>query len=206
MPSYQTVRRYMRRLGLVRHHRRDASGTSFAFASHLGAIDPDFAARGPGVSQQPGWPSRAMTAYGNEGVSALVLRSEYSIGYMEYGFAQRLGIPVAVLQNRSGAFVAPTPESGAASVAAEAAALLTDARAVVADPEGAASYPIATLAWLLLRERENAPGVAQSLRSFAAFALGQGQGQGQAMAAEMGYVPLPSSAIRQSQALLERLR
>jgi putative transposase len=33
MPSYQTVRRYMRRLGLVRHHRRDASGTEQAIRS-----------------------------------------------------------------------------------------------------------------------------------------------------------------------------
>ncbi len=33
MPSYPTVRRYMRRLGLVRHHRRDASGTEQAIRS-----------------------------------------------------------------------------------------------------------------------------------------------------------------------------
>jgi phosphate transport system substrate-binding protein len=182
--------------------RREASGTSFAFASHLAAIDPGFATRGPGVSQQPTWPPQAMYALGNEGVAALIGRSDYAIGYVEYGFASRLGIPVAVLENRAGAFVAPTPESGAASIASEAAALLTDGRAVVADPKGAASYPIATLVWFLLRERQNAPGVAQALRSFVDLALGQGQ----VMAAEIGYVPLPQSAVLQSKALAERVR
>ena len=46
-----------------------------------------------------------MLMRGNEGVAGRVLQSEYSIGYAEFGFAQRLNLQMAELQNASGNFV-----------------------------------------------------------------------------------------------------
>jgi phosphate transport system substrate-binding protein len=46
---------------------------------------------------------------GNEGVARRVQITDGSIGYMEYEFAQRLGLPIAKLQNKAGEFIAPSP-------------------------------------------------------------------------------------------------
>ena len=53
-----------------------------------------------------------MLARGNEGVAARIKGSEYSIGYVEYHFAQRLGLAVAQLQNRAGRYVEPGERGG----------------------------------------------------------------------------------------------
>lgn len=182
--------------------RRDASGTTFAFVNHIGAASADFATTGPGVSQLPDWPRKAMTAYGNEGVSARIAIAENSIGYVEYGFARRLGVPVAALENRAGTFVSPTAEAGATAIAEGTGAMLGDGRVLFADPEGVESYPIVTLSWMLLRETQDAPFLAPALRALVEIALGQGQAE----AAEISYVPLPGPAILHAQVLLDRLR
>ena len=70
-----------------------------------------------GSATQVDWPGSAMTARGNEGVAGLIKISQYSIGYVEYGFAQRLGLKMAVLENRDGAFVAPGLAAGQQAIA-----------------------------------------------------------------------------------------
>ena len=57
-----------------------------------------------------------MLARGNEGVASKIKISQGAIGYIEYGFALRLGLQMAVLENKAGQFVAPTPLSGAAAL------------------------------------------------------------------------------------------
>jgi phosphate transport system substrate-binding protein len=182
--------------------RRDASGTSFAFSNHLAAVDPAFAETGPGASQLPAWPNRAMTAYGNEGVSARIALSENSVGYVEYGFARRLGLKVALLENAAGAFVGPTPESGAAALAGAVGAMPADGRQTIPDPSGDGAYPVVTYAWALLRAETGDPSRAAALRDFFGFGIAEGQ----AIAAEIGYVPLPAPVVERAAAMLEGLR
>jgi phosphate transport system substrate-binding protein len=182
--------------------RRDASGTSFAFSTHLAAVDPAFAETGPGASQLPAWPNRTMTAYGNEGVSARIALSEGSLGYVEYGFARRLGLKVALLENAAGAFVGPTPESGAAALAGAVEAMPADGRQTIPDPEGAAAYPVVTYAWALLRRETGDPALADALRDFFGFGIAEGQ----AVAADIGYVPLPAPVAARAAAMLDGLR
>ncbi len=58
-----------------------------------------------------------MLARGNEGVASRIKISYGSIGYVEYGFAKRLGLPMAELQNKAGKFVAPDEASGQSALA-----------------------------------------------------------------------------------------
>jgi phosphate transport system substrate-binding protein len=61
---------------------------------------------GLGVGKLIEWPvGTTMYGNGNEGVASRIKISDGSIGYVEYGFAKRLGLPMAVLQNKAGAFV-----------------------------------------------------------------------------------------------------
>ena len=98
--------------------RLDGSGTTYAFTNHLDATSDAWRRDGNGVATRVAWPNRAMLARGNEGVAGKVQRADGTIGYVEYGIARQAGLPLAALQNASGAFVTPSAESGAAAIAA----------------------------------------------------------------------------------------
>jgi len=181
--------------------RRDSSGTTFAFTNHLGAANPWWATQGPGIGKLVDWPGNAMTAPGNEGVARRVEITSGAIGYMGYEFANRLGLPMAILQNKAGAFVAPGPESGQAGLAS-ADAIPADLRVFIPDPAGSAAYPIVTYTWILLNAHYADSAKAQGLKE----AMGWGLDQGQAIAEELGYIPLPESMVARAGEALSRVR
>jgi phosphate transport system substrate-binding protein len=92
--------------------RQDSSGTTFALTNHLAAISPTWREQSLGVGKLIEWPSAAMPASGDEGVASRIKIIEGSIGYVEFGFAKRLGLPMAVLQNKAGKFIIPDDASG----------------------------------------------------------------------------------------------
>src|SRR3984957_12221334 len=64
--------------------RADSSGTSFVFSKHLSAISDDFN-KSVGSNTMPNWPAGTKSK-GNEGVTASVMTTPGSIGYIEYGY------------------------------------------------------------------------------------------------------------------------
>jgi phosphate transport system substrate-binding protein len=96
--------------------RLDSSGTTFAFTSHLSTISPAWAESGVGVGKKVNWPEFVALAKGNEGVGAQIKNREGALGYVEYGYARRLGLAVATLENKEGKYIAPSPEAGAAAI------------------------------------------------------------------------------------------
>jgi len=182
--------------------RRDGSGTTYAFTQHLSAVSEAWRDKGPGAGTLVDFPGSAMTAYGNDGVAGRIRISYDSIGYVEYGYAKRLGLPVAALQNRDGSFVEPSEAAGTAALDATAAEMPADGRQLVTDPAGAAAYPIVTYSWLLLYEIYDDPQVLDGIRRF----VGWGLEHGQTLAGEMSYVPLPQSVVARSKALLDQVR
>jgi phosphate transport system substrate-binding protein len=181
--------------------RQDRSGTTFALANHLSAISPDWL-RGPGVGYAVDWSGRAMLARGNEGVAALVKASEGAIGYVEYGFAERLHLRTAQLQNRAGRYVAPSNVTGQAALASSVAQMPDNLRLYLPDPEGEDSYPIVSLTWLLLYERHPDKQKSAALKRFVTWGLSAGQSYGP----DLGYIALPVDVARQSRAVLERIQ
>jgi phosphate transport system substrate-binding protein len=179
--------------------RRDGSGTTYAFTNHLNAFDKSWQERKLVAAIRVDWPAGAMSARGNEGVAATILHSEYSIGYVEYGFAHGLGLPMAELQNRDGMFVAPAVAAGQAAFTNTT---LSDQNLVqfVSDPAGAASYTIVTLTWALLRDSYRDPHKTDALKAF----LSWGLDAGQAVAGDQQYVTLPSALASAARAALTR--
>lgn len=183
--------------------RRDSSGTTYAFTNHLSTISRAWQNEGPGTGKLIDWPGGAMTGRGNEGVAQKVKISHSSIGYMEYGFARRLGLPMALLQNKAGEFVKPDANSGRAALAAAAARELPDdLRLFVPDPEGSNSYPIVSLSWILLYESYPAPEKAAALKE----AMSWGLREGQPIAEEMGYIPLPEEITSRAGQVVSGIR
>jgi phosphate transport system substrate-binding protein len=95
-------------------HRSDGSGTSFLFTSYLAAVAPQWAK--VGASDSVSWPT-GLGGKGNDGVAAFVKQTPGAIGYVEYAYAKQNGMTYALLQNASGAFVAPTAANFAAAAA-----------------------------------------------------------------------------------------
>ncbi len=180
--------------------RREASGTTYAFTDHLAAVSKEWAAK-PGVGLTVEWPHVAMLASGNEGVASRIRIAQGAIGYVEYGFALRLGLPMASLENKDGQFVAPSPLSGAAALVPISNVDLDWLDRATADPTGAKAYPIVTYSWLLFHKtypKEQAAGVA----SFLDFALDEGQ----SYAPFFGYLPLPAPVVERAKAAVAQFR
>ena len=181
--------------------RQDSSGTTYAFTDHLAAVSNAWSNGGPGVGKLIDWPHVAMHANGNEGVARRIKISEGSIGYVEYGFALRLGLPMAVLQNKEGQFVAPTPQSGAAALAASTGLGLDALDESTTNPAGPKAYPIVTYSWLLLYRSYRAEQT-RSLASFVGYALDEGQ----SYAPYFGYLALPPSVVELGKAAVSKVQ
>ena len=182
--------------------RQDSSGTTFAFTNHLSAVSQEWRDRGPGVGKVVDWPGNAMVARGNEGVASRIKVSEGSIGYLEYGFAKRLGLPLASLENKAGNFVAPNDHSGVEALANNAKQMPENLRLLIPDPDGTDAYPILTLSWLLVYQRYPDPAKASALKQFVTYGLTEGQRDSR----ELGYMPLPDEIVSRSRAALESIR
>lgn len=179
--------------------RVDSSGTTAAFTSHLAAAYPAWREEGLAVGKLIEWPRQVMLARGNEGVASRVKISIGAIGYMEYGFASRLGLPVAALQNKAGEYVLPTEAAGQQGLAEASAADASAMPVAVVDPAAAGAYPIVTYSWLLLYRNYPDAAKGAAVREFVRWGLSD---SGQKFAAEMGYLPLPATVAQLGQQAL----
>ena len=179
--------------------RLDGSGTTYAFTNHLAAISQAWK-QGPGVGRSVGWPGDAMQARGNDGVAGRIKISEGAIGYVEYGFAQRLGLPMAHLENRAGRFAAPEASRIAKVFETSVDQMPADLRQYIPDPAGEEAYPIVTYSWLVLYGAYPHPYEAngRALKAFVHYCLTQGQADSEAL----GYVPLPGPVAELAQKAL----
>ena len=162
----------------------DAAMTDAEIAEvHLSAISEKWRGRF-GAVQLVDWPGATMRVEGNAGVSGRIKYSLGSIGYVELGFARRLGLRTAWLENKAGRFVQATVESGRAVLSS--AQLPNNLRLFFPDPDGLDSYPIITLTWVLLYKDYGNPKKAAAVRELFRWCLTEGQKSGE----ELGYTAL----------------
>ena len=179
--------------------RAESSGTTLAFTSHLAAASPKWKSEVGASKTVDKWKT-GIGARGNSGVAATIKRTPGSIGYLESGYAKFANIQVAVLENKAGTFVAPTPESGQAALAASK--LPANLRLFIPDPEGLDAYPIVTYTWILVKKQYADPTDAKSIKDLLNYCLTDGQ----AMVGELGYIPLPKSVTQQVQQAVQEIR
>jgi phosphate transport system substrate-binding protein len=180
--------------------RQDSSGTTFALTNHLSAVSAVWRDQGPGVGNLVDWRG-AMLARGNEGVAGRIKVSDASIGYVEYHFANRLGLAIAHVQNKAGRYIAPGEQGGQAALAVNVKQMPSNLRLFLPDPEGDESYPIVTFSWLLVYDRYPNPSKTAALKKFLTWGLTTGQSYSR----ELGYIPLPAEVTSLSLAALDRI-
>lgn len=168
-------------------YRSDGSGTTGVFTKHLSSISSEWESS-VGEGKSVSWPV-GVGAKGNEGVAAQITQTGGSIGYLEFGYAEQLGISYASLENQSGNFVKATSETTSETL--KAVELPDNLRAFITDPEGDNSYPIVTYTWILAYQQYDDPAKKQALIDVMTWALENGQQTAQ----ELGYIPLPENVI-----------
>ncbi|MFB2896225.1 phosphate ABC transporter substrate-binding protein PstS [Aerosakkonemataceae cyanobacterium BLCC-F50] len=179
-------------------YRADGSGTTAIFTQHLSAISGAWKSK-VGEGRSVSWPTGS-GAKGNEGVTAQILQTQGSIGYIEYGYARTNKISQATLQNKAGNFVAPTPSNSAAALAS--VQLPSNLRAFVPDPPGANAYPIVSYTWIMAYKTYPDQNKSRALKQ----ALNYGLTTGQNVADDLGYIPLPSAVVSRSQAAVNSIK
>ena len=144
-----------------------------------------------GVGKVIEWPKGTMLAPGNEGVAGRIKISEGSIGYVEYWFAQRLGLRIAAVQNKAGSYITPTARSGELALLGRVATV-KELDASVADPAAPGAYPITTYSWMFLYPRYADRAKGKAMRDFAEWVLSQ---QAQDYGEQLGYLPLTDDVV-----------
>jgi phosphate transport system substrate-binding protein len=177
--------------------RADSSGTSFVFSKHLSAISSEFD-KSVGANTMPNWPVGTKSK-GNEGVTASIMTTPGSIGYIEFGYAKSQNIPFAVLENKAGQFVTATTASGQAALAS--APLPDDMIVWASDPEAADAYPIVTYTWLICYKTYQDKAKLQAMHDLVLYGLTDGQKDAEAL----GYIPLPASVVAKATTVVQAL-
>ena len=178
-------------------YRADGSGTTGVFTKHLSAISPEWKTQvGDGKSVK--WPV-GIGAKGNEGVTAQILQTPASIGYVEYSYAKQSNLKFASLENKAKQFVSPSEKSASKTLAS--VTLPENLRVFISDPEGADSYPIVTYTWILAYKKYTDANKAKAVEATIEYALTDGQ----KLAAELGYVPLPVNVIAKVAAAADKI-
>jgi phosphate transport system substrate-binding protein len=180
-------------------HRSDGSGTSAVFTDYLSKVSPEWKEKvGKGTSVQ--WPV-GIGGKGNEGVTGQVKNTPNTIGYVELAYAAQNKLPVAVIKNKSGAFVEPTFDSVTAAAASSVATTPDDLRVSITDSTGADAYPISSYTYILAYKDQKDPVKGKALVDY----LWWGGHDGQKYARDLQYAPLPDAIAKKAEAKIDSI-
>jgi phosphate transport system substrate-binding protein len=142
---------YLPNASITAVHRSDGSGTTEIFTKALAAFSPDWTAGGASSVE---WPvdkaGNGVGGKGNQGVSAAVINTPNSIGYVEISFAKSNGLAFADMINKAGQKVTAGADSIAADMSDFAKAFDDKLTATIVDGQSAGSWPITGYTYIIL--------------------------------------------------------
>jgi phosphate transport system substrate-binding protein len=187
--------------------RSDGSGTTAQFTAFMASQTPDtwnaFCQRA-GVNANPCppvslWPDiNAPAQQFSDGVAAFVAApyNNGAITYVEYGYAQQRGFPVASVLNKAGYYTQPT--ANAVAIALQGVTLNGDGTQNLAGvytfPD-ARTYPVSSYSYMIVPTTTAAPFTAAKGITLSKFIL-YFVCVGQQKAAQLGYSPLPKNLVQ----------
>ena len=182
-------------------HRSDGSGTTYVFTDYLNKFSREWKDK-VGYATSVNWPV-GLGGKGNEGVTQQIKQVEGAVGYVELIYAISNKLPYAVIKNAAGTFVDPSLESVTAAAASAKLAKDTDFRVSITNAPGAASYPISSFTWLLVRKDGKDVAKAKLVKDFLSWMITP---DAQKMAAGLHYAPLPAEVVQLIEARLPTLK
>ncbi len=182
-------------------YRSDGSGTTCIFSEFLAATEPTVwhpislrSGSNRGIGCRFEWPSGSVGAEGSANLIEAVRTNEYSIGYVEYSYADETdedGVDWGYVRNGSGNFERARIENIRAAMTA--LKTVPEGSLLAANAKGA--YPISAVTWLLMPMPLHRDSK-QQLCKFLDWMLEEGQKR----ARGLGYVELPREVIQQEHA------
>jgi phosphate transport system substrate-binding protein len=178
--------------------RSDSSGTTQNFSLFLEkAAGSDWTL---GSNSTIKWPSTARAGAQNTGVAQIIKSTPGAIGYVDYPDAVASGLTFASVQNKAGAYVAPS--ATAASTDASSATVASNLTfAAVWASSSASAYPITYQSWDLVYAKQPNANDAALLKAYLGYLLGAGQ----QLLPTLHYAPLPSNIDSMAKAQLSQI-
>ena len=167
-------------------HRSDSSGTTFILTSYLSQVNAEWKSA-VGAGAVVPWPTGKAGEF-SDGVAKQVAATPDSIGYVEFFYALENRVSYALLRNSAGQFVQADLTSLPAAAESLLAGMPDDLRLSLVNAPGKASYPLASLTYLLVPEKFENEEKAKAMAEFLRWLLDTGQKQ----AGALGYVALPA--------------
>ena len=168
-------------------HRSDSSGTSYIFTNYLAQVSQQWSTQ-VGVATSVNWPGD-VGGSGTAGVAADVQQIGGSIGYIELAYAVQNNITVALMQNSSGNYIAPSIAS--ASAAADGVTLPANMLVMITNSPNPTAYPIVGFTWLLVYQNQTNQVKGQELVNLLWWILTRAQTYN----ASLTYPQLPAAAL-----------
>ncbi len=172
-------------LAIATVHRADGSGTTFVFTDYLGKMSPEWASK-VGAATSVSWPN-GQGAKGSDGVAGSVKQIPGGIGYDESAYATQNHLTTAMMENKTGKFVAPTMEAFEAAAANADWSKAENFAINLNDEPGAASWPIESATFVLLPMDPKDEKQSAAVKKF----FDWGFTNGNTIAKNLLYIPLP---------------
>jgi phosphate transport system substrate-binding protein len=172
-------------------YRSDGSGTNFLFSNFLSSTSAEFKEK-VGANTAVQWPT-GIGAKGNEGVANMTTQTDGAIGYVEYAYAKQNRMAFADLINAAGRKVMPDADTFQAAAANADWAHAAGYHVVLTNQPGEKSWPITGASFILVHATPPDPAATAAALKFFEWAFRSGS----KMAADLDYVPLPESLVRQ---------
>ena len=180
---------------IVPIRRADASGDTFIFTQFLDFSTQTWEDRiGYGTSVD--WPTIAgeHTAKGNDGMVEAIGATPYSVGYAGISFKgaiAKAGLGTALLENQSGKFLLPTPDTINAAASSLDPRTPPDERLTLVFAPGDDSYPLINYEYAVVSSRQPDGATADALRHFLLWAISLQGGNASKYLDQVGFIPLP---------------
>jgi phosphate transport system substrate-binding protein len=193
---------------IVPIRRADASGDTFVFTQFLDFSTQTWEDK-IGYGTSVAWPSVASerTAAGNDGMVDTAAATPYSVAYIGISFHDAIakaGLGTALIENQSGKFLLPTPETIDAGASVLDPRTPPDERLSLVYAPGEKSYPLINYEYAVISKKQADPETAAALRRFLRWAISLEGGNAPKYLEAVGFIPLPDfiRALSQNQITL----
>jgi phosphate transport system substrate-binding protein len=183
-------------------YRSDDSGTTFNFASYLAATAPDvFTATPDKVSSGLGFKGQGVE--GSQGVTDAVVGKEGGIGYAEFSYAVKAGLPTAQIDSGSGPVELSKDTASAAIATAEVVGTGDDLSLSIDYGQNTpGAYPLVLVTYEIVCTTYKDAAVGTFVQNFLNYLVSD---EGQAVLPGLGYAPIPTELAAKVKASIAKV-
>ena len=164
-------------------YRSDGSGDTYAFSNFLSKVSGAWK-KNIGYATSVGFPT-GVGAKGNSGVTATVVKTKGSIGYISASYLIAAGLDVAALQNKAGYYALPNLKNIEEAAAVVKSLPASNTKSITNPPKKAKrAYPLSTFTYAIIPHDASQKGF---LEQFVKYCVTLGQKYG----AALDFAPLP---------------